>query len=101
MNYVVSSSYFCSALLAFAVFPLPYGYYGLLRFCVTVVAIYCAYDSYKKKAEGYYLIGFLFVAVLFNPLIPVYFDKTIWAVIDVLLACAFFWYGKNYKEHEG
>ena len=101
MNYVVSSSYFCSALLAFAVFPLPYGYYGLLRFCVTVVAIYCAYDSYKKKAEGYYLIGFLFVAVLFNPLIPVYFDKTIWAVIDVLLACAFFWYGKNCKEHEG
>ena len=101
MNYVVSSSYFCSALLAFAVFPLPYGYYGLLRFCVTVVAIYCAYDSYKKKAEGYYLIGFLFVAVLFNPLISVYFDKTIWAVIDVLLACAFFWYGKNYKEHEG
>jgi hypothetical protein len=65
------------------------------------VAIYCAYDSYKKKAEGYYLIGFLFVAVLFNPLISVYFDKTIWAVIDVLLACAFFWYGKNYKEHEG
>jgi len=101
VNYVVSSSYFCSALLAFAVFPLPYGYYGLLRFCVTVVAIYCAYDSYKKKAEGYYLIGFLFVAVLFNPLISVYFDKTIWAVIDVLLACAFFWYGKNYKEHEG
>ena len=87
--------------MAFAVFPLPYGYYGLLRFCVTVVAIYCAYDSYKKKAEGYYLIGFLFVAVLFNPLISVYFDKTIWAVIDVLLACAFFWYGKNYKEHEG
>ena len=101
MNYVVLSSYFCSALLAFAVFPLPYGYYGLLRFCVTAVAIYCAYDSYKKKAEGYYLIGFLFVAVLFNPLISVYFDKTIWAVIDVLLACAFFWYGKNYKEHEG
>jgi hypothetical protein len=101
VNYVVSSSYFCSALLAFAVFPLPYGYYGLLRFCVTAVAIYCAYDSYKKKAESYYLIWFLFVAVLFNPIIPIYFDKTIWAGIDVLLACAFFWYGKNYKEHEG
>jgi hypothetical protein len=101
VNYVVSSSYFCSALLAFAVFPLPYGYYGLLRFCVTAVAIYCAYDSYKKKAESYYLIWFLFVAVLFNPIIPIYFDKTIWAGIDVFLACAFFWYGKNYKEHEG
>ncbi len=100
MNYVTSSSYFCSALLAFAVFPLPYGYYGLLRFFVTAVAIYCAYDAWKKKAEGYYLIGFLFVAVLFNPLIPVYFEKTVWTVIDVVLACAFFWFGKNYKEYE-
>jgi hypothetical protein len=100
VNYVISSSYFCSALLAFAVFPMPYGYYGLLRFCVASVAVYCAYDAWKKKAEGYYLIGFLFVAVLFNPLIPVYFDKTIWAGIDVTLACAFFWFGKNYKEYE-
>ena len=98
MNYITPASYFCAALLVVAAFPLPYGYYLLLRIFVTAVAIYCAYDSWEKQTKSYYLIGFLLVTALFNPFIMVHFDKLIWIGLDIILAFAFFWYGKNYRQ---
>jgi len=71
-----------------ALAPWPYGYYQLLRFVVCGVAIYIAYMAYNwKKIWAMWLFGF--IALLFNPLIPIYLSREIWQVIDVICAVLF------------
>ncbi|MBY5762562.1 hypothetical protein HFO06_05495 [Rhizobium leguminosarum] len=78
------------ALLIFAVFPLPYGYYFFLRLAISASAAYLAWVDYKKKDafNGWSLILSM-VALLFNPLIPIYLDRGSWFVIDLAVAGIF------------
>jgi len=62
--------------------PLPYGYYMLLRIVVTIVFIWSAYVSYVRKRKIIPWI-FCFVAIVFNPLLKIYFSKEMWAIVDV------------------
>ena len=65
-----------------------YGYYVLLRWVVTISAVFLlslAYES--KKTFWLFLMGM--VAILFNPIIPVYLDKETWVVIDFIVAIIF------------
>jgi hypothetical protein len=67
----------------------PYGYYQLLRFIVCGVAVYIAYAAFNwQKIWAVWLLGF--IAVLFNPLIPIHLSKALWQSIDVVCACVFF-----------
>jgi len=60
---------------------MPYGYYTLLRLVATIVFAWAAYVAYQKKHSALpYMFGLL--ALLFNPIIVVHLDKTLWAVID-------------------
>ncbi len=66
----------------------PYGYYVLLRWVVTISAVFLlslAYES--KKTFWLFLMGM--VVILFNPIIPVHLDKEIWIVIDFVVAVLF------------
>ncbi|MFC1793458.1 DUF6804 family protein [Planctomycetota bacterium] len=64
----------------------PYGYYQLLRFVVCGVGAYTAFVAYQwQKLWATWLFGF--IAVLFNPLIPIHLPKEVWHTIDV--TCAF------------
>jgi len=68
----------------------PYGYYVLLRLVVTVAAAYLAFREYQsQQAVGPWVIGFGFLALLFNPLIPVELNRGIWLPIDLASAAAF------------
>ena len=63
----------------------PYGFYTLLRLVVcgaTVYLAWLAYDSNKRV----WIWPFGFIAVLFNPLIPIHFNRDLWRVIDLLVA---------------
>lgn len=74
--------YSSAALLLFALAPLPYGYYVLLRLVATVVFAWAAYVSATRKHRILpWLYGFL--ALLFNPFVKVFLPKDLWAVIDV------------------
>lgn len=74
-----------AALLFLALADLPYGYYTLLRLFVCAVGAYGAYLAYMAKQQGWtWTLGAL--AVLFNPIIPVYLEREIWAPIDVGVA---------------
>ncbi|NEJ74924.1 hypothetical protein GR197_31155 [Rhizobium phaseoli] len=78
------------ALLIAAVFPLPYGYYSFLRLAVTASAAYLAWQDYKmKNAFNGWSLTLAMVALLFNPLIPVYLDRASWFVIDLAVAGIF------------
>lgn len=68
-----------------AVFDWPYGYYQLLRFGVCAVAVYGAVLAHRADRGGW-AWGLGALAVLFNPVLPVYLDRGVWAVLDVLAA---------------
>ncbi len=66
----------------------PYGYYQLLRFVVCGVAAYIAFLGYSAgKLWVAWVFGF--VAILFNPLIPIHLSREIWQTIDVVCALLF------------
>ena len=77
------------ASLLMAIFPLPYGYYVLLRIVVTIAAAYMVYVSYIfNKRRLLYIFGV--IAILFNPVIKVPLDKSIWILVDIITAITFF-----------
>ncbi|MCX5633326.1 MAG: hypothetical protein NTW93_06615 [Phycisphaerae bacterium] len=76
------------AMLLLALADLPYGYYQLLRFVVCGVAVYIAYMAYTwQKMWAVWL--FAFIAILFNPLVPIHFSRELWQVLDFICAILF------------
>lgn len=79
-------------MLLIALLPdLPYGYYTLLRLVVCGTSAYmCVMASANGSSPWTWVCGAL--AVLFNPVIPIHFDRSTWSFIDVLTAGIFFVY---------
>jgi FtsH-binding integral membrane protein len=77
------------ALLLTAIAELPYGYYTFLRWVVCAISIYTAFLSYGLARKAW-LVIFSLVAVLFNPIVPIYLDKGTWIAIDILIAIVTF-----------
>jgi hypothetical protein len=71
-----------SGLLVLAVLPLASGYYVLLRFVVTFGAGYLAYYFFNNGDQKW--IVFTFIALLWNPLAPIYLDKEVWVILDII-----------------
>lgn len=66
---------------------LPYGYYTLLRILVCASTAYLAWQHYNYCAElTWWTLLLGFIAVLFNPIIPIHLEREIWAPIDVISA---------------
>lgn len=64
-----------------------YGYYTLMKFIVSSTLAYYAYYIYTvlKKTDYWFWIT-VGIAILFNPIVPVYLkDKSTWMVIDVFV----------------
>ncbi|ANM17172.1 hypothetical protein AMK06_CH02276 [Rhizobium sp. N541] len=78
--------------LLLALLPLPYGYYILLRLVVASFSLYLSYrySGNAAKMTGWAL-AFLLVAVLWNPVVPIFLDRGSWFVLD-LVAAVMFWY---------
>lgn len=67
----------------------PYSYYQILRWVVTIVALYSAYSAYKiKSTKWVYIMGA--IAILFNPIAPIFLDKGTWQILDFITAGIFF-----------
>ncbi len=74
-----------SFLLLLAVFGLPYAFYIFLRIIVFTSMIFFIFTEYKTIDKWITFI-YVILAVLFNPIIPVYLTKEIWFYIDILSA---------------
>ena len=61
----------------------PYLYYRFLRLFTFIVSGYGLYQSVKIKDK---LFSWLFgiIAFIFNPIFPLYFNKGLWHIIDVI-----------------
>jgi len=67
----------------------PYAYYQVLRWIVCASSIYLAY-FYHESNKAIWTWVFGIIAILFNPILPIYFTKEIWQPIDVIVAIIFF-----------
>jgi hypothetical protein len=76
-------------MLLIALAPLPYGYYTILRIVVCGSSAYISWTTADTKITGW-TVAFAAVALLFNPIVPVYLDREIWAFIDVGVAVIYF-----------
>lgn len=78
----------------------PYVYYQFLRWVVCGVAAYTAYVGFETDHTG---LGWLMVAiaVLFNPIAPIYLAKGTWSVLDVVTAIIFFASANFLNKHHG
>lgn len=66
---------------------MPYGYYQLVRFIAFVVFGYFAYEAVRRsKNEIAFAYGAL--ALLFQPFLKISLGRTMWNVVDVLVAVA-------------
>ena len=95
---------YLAAVLLLCLAPMPYGYFTLVRILATVVFGIYAYKCYVAKKEGMTWV-FVTLALLFQPFAKVGLGRTIWNIIDVIVAVGlialFFWewkYGKNAKR---
>lgn len=74
---------FIPVLLLFGAFfeGLPYVYFQILRWSVCISAILWAWDALGKNMKV--TIGvFCTIAVLFNPIAPIYLSRETWVIID-------------------
>jgi hypothetical protein len=76
--------FFCAGLLFIGLFDLPIGYYTLLRIVVTIGSVAVVVSEFEN-GFNFWVITFGLIAILFNPLIPIYLnDKSAWMPIDII-----------------
>ena len=89
-----------AALLLLALVDMPSGYYVLMRIVVCIASAIVAYGSYKRgdSLNGSAIL-FGLMAILFNPIIPVYlYDREIWMPIDIIGSIVFVVKGLVFKN---
>ena len=74
-----------SALLLLCLLPMPYGYYMLVRF-VSMVAFGVISYQYIQKKQTVLAVTFGALALLFQPFIKVALGRTMWNIVDVIVA---------------
>ena len=74
-----------SILLLLCLFPMPYGYYTLVRFVSMTAFGVMAYRYYKQHKVAL-MITFSSLALLFQPLIKITLGRTMWNIVDVIVA---------------
>ena len=67
----------------------PYAYYQISRWIVCAVGVYSSYLAYQSNKISWAWI-FGIIAVLFNPILPIYFTREVWQPVDVIVAGIFF-----------
>ncbi len=76
--------------LLLCLFPMPYGYYVLVRFAAMVVFAIMAYQYYIRKNETL-MVVFGALALLFQPLIKITLGRGMWNIVDVVVAGLIFY----------
>src|SRR5215207_5705136 len=78
-----------AALLIAALLPLPYGYYHVLRWVICLSA--ATLGATRWNHLPYSGSALVLVAIVFNPLSPIFLGKEVWAVADIAGAAIFLW----------
>lgn len=92
----------CILLVVSAIVNLSTEYYYILRFVIFIISavyvrelvirnkIFIKNNYTRSLVKNSYLIIFIIIAILYNPLVPIHFgDKITWETIDILTALIF------------
>ncbi len=74
-----------AVILLTCLFDMPYGYFQFVRFISLVGFGILAFNA-NQKGEQIEQIIFIVLAILFQPLIKISLGRTIWNVVDVVVA---------------
>jgi hypothetical protein len=85
-------------MLIIALFPNPYIYYEVQRFYICGLTAYLAIQHYQKINFKFIFI-FGLIAIIFNPIIPIYLNKEIWSIIDIITIILLIFSLKNNELH--
>ena len=88
-----------AALLLLCLAPMPYGYYQFVRIVAMIAFAILAYLYYEKKAIPL-AITFGGLALLFQPFLKVALGRTMWNVVDVVVAIGLVVLWMNEREGE-
>ena len=82
--------------LLVSLFPMPYGYYILVRFMAMIIFVCMAYSFYKEEKLPLCIIA-ISLALLFQPLFKIALGRTMWNIVDVIVAIALvlLWYNNR------
>lgn len=80
---------FVMLLLLIAIFPMPYGYYSILKICVSLCGGFTAYLNFQEDNIKVTTWLCVFLAIVFNPIIPIHLTREIWIVLNVAAAGTF------------
>lgn len=68
-----------------SVFDMPYGFYTFARITAFVLSlIFIVICYYQNESFSAILIPPIIIAILWNPIMPIYLDKETWVILDLL-----------------
>lgn len=76
---------FLSIFLMICLLNMPYGYFQFVHFAGMLGFALLAYFSYEQKRNAEVII-YIALALLFQPFVKVAHGRTVWNVVDVVLA---------------
>ncbi len=79
-----------AVLLLVCLADMPYGFYQLVRFAAMAAFSYLSYDYFKANQDVKGVI-FALLAVLFQPFFKIGLGRTLWNVVDVIVAMGLFY----------
>ena len=84
--------------LLLCLFPMPYGYYTLVRFAAMIVFAVMAYKYYQQSKEAMAVL-FVALAILFQPFFKIVLGRLMWNAVDVVVAIVLLllWYKNREK----
>lgn len=93
---ILTAGFILVLLLITANVSAPYFYYQVVNLLTTLSLSFLAYKSYINNSQIFTYI-FAFLTLLFQPLVPIYFGKEGWVVLDYLTSLILFIYIIRYK----
>lgn len=88
-----------SVLLLLCLAPMPYGYYQLVRFIAAFAFAIMAWLNYTTKHTSC-LIIFAGLALLFQPYYKIALGRTVWKIVDIVVAAFLIWLWYKGKKEE-
>ena len=89
-------------LLLAPILPFPYSFYVFLRYALTIYSLIVLFHLYKISFLIINLeitLGMIVIAVLYNPIYPIYLSREIWLPINFISSGLIFWYYYNLKNN--
>lgn len=74
-----------SIMLLLCLLDMPYGYYQLVRFVALIGFSILAYHANQKEEQTSQVI-FIILAILFQPFFKIALGRTLWNIVDVIVA---------------